>query len=219
MSTANTETMAGLRKPAPADAGLHELIRERWSPRAFSGAPVPRALLDSLVEAARWAPSCMNEQPWSFVLADRYADPEGYARLESALMEGNRVWAGRAPVLGIVVARLAFTRDGAPNRWALYDTGQAVAQLALQAVAAGLRVHQMGGFDADKARRLLGIPEGYEPVAALAVGYPGDARELSPELLARELAPRQRRPAGEWVHGSRWGGAWAPAAGGAVSET
>ena len=219
MAAANAETIGGLRKPAPADAGLHELIRERWSPRAFSEAPIPRATLDSLVEAARWAPSCMNEQPWSFVLADRYSDPEGYARVESTLVEANRVWAGRAPVLGIAIARLAFARNGAPNRFAQYDTGQAVAQLTLQAAAMGLRVHQMGGFDAEKARQLLGIPDGHEPVAALAIGYPGDAGGLSPELRVRELAARQRRPAGEWVYGSRWGEAWGPAAGGAIGKT
>jgi len=211
------ETIAGLGKPAPADAGLHELIRERWSPRAFSGDPIPPAALDSLLEAARWAPSSMNEQPWSFILADRHSDPQGYARLESTLMEANRAWAGSAPVLGIAVARLAFARTGKPNRWAAYDTGQAVAQLTLQAVAVGLSVHQMGGFDADKARQLLGIPDGYEPVAALAIGYPGDDGDLSPEMRARELAPRQRRPATEWVYRSRWGQPWGPA-GGASDE-
>jgi len=202
---ASASKSQGFRKPAPADAPLHESIRERWSPRAFSDAPIPRAALGSLVEAARWAPSCNNEQPWAFALADRYADPEGYARVESTLAESNRVRAGAAPVLGIAAARLTFARNGKPNRWAQYDTGQATAQMALQAAAIGLAVHRMGGFDADKARQLLGIPDGYEPMAALAIGYPADPAGLSPELRARELAPRQRRPAGEWVYGGRWG--------------
>ena len=195
---------AAMGKPAPADAPVHGLVRERWSPRAFSPVPVSSEAVSSLLEAARWAPSCMNEQPWAFVVADRDLNPESHARILSTLAPANQVWAGRAPILMISVARLTFSRNGSPNRWALYDTGQAVAQLVLQATSLGLVVHQMGGFDADQARALLAIPEGYEPMAAIAIGLPGDAASLSPELQARESAARQRRPAGDWVHFGSW---------------
>jgi nitroreductase len=197
--------LASLGNPAPAGDGVHELIRERWSPRAFSGAPVPRERLNVLLEAARWAPSSMNEQPWRFVLANRQDDPEGHARIGSTLVPFNASWALRAPVLMIVAAKTAFTQNGAPNHSAFYDTGQAVALLTLQATTLGLALHQMGGFDRDRARLLLGIPEGYEPIAALALGYPGDPAELSPELRTREIAPRARRPSTEWAYGGRWG--------------
>jgi len=195
---------AGLGNPAPAGAGVHELIRERWSPRAFSGAPVPRELLNVLFEAARWAPSSMNEQPWRFIVASRRDDPEGHARIGSTLMPVNAAWALRAPVLMVVAAKTTFTRNGAPNPAALYDAGQAGALLSVQATAHGLAVHQMGGFDRERARLLLGIPDGYAPVVAAALGYPGDAGELSPEMRSREAAPRQRQPSSEWVFGGRW---------------
>jgi nitroreductase len=186
---------------------LHPLLRERWSPRAFSPRPVSAGDLDSLVEAARWAASSMNEQPWSLLIGDRERDPEGHARILSTLAPANAAWAAKAPVLGIAVARLNFTRNGKPNAWALYDTGQAMANLVIEATALGLAAHQMGGFDRDKARVELGVPEGYEPVAAIAIGYRGDASELSEELQRRELAPRTRRLSTEWAFRARWGDA------------
>jgi nitroreductase len=195
---------AGLGNPAPAAGGVHELIRECWSPRAFSNAPVSRETLNALFEAARWAPSSMNEQPWRFVVANLADDPEGHARIGATLVPFNASWALRAPVLMVVAAKTAFTYNGAPNPTASYDAGQAVALLSLQATVFGLALHQMGGFDRERARLLLGIPEGYEPVAAVALGYPGNAADLSPELRARETAPRTRRPSGELVFGGQW---------------
>lgn len=216
MITTNVETMSvishtGLGKPAPAGAGVHELIRERWSPHAFSSAPVSREALNVLFEAAHWAPSSWNEQPWRFVVANVSDDPEGHARIAATLMPANAAWALRAPVLMIVAAKTALTHNGAPNPTASYDVGQAVALLSVQATSFGLALHQMGGFDRERARALLGIPEGYEPVVALALGYPGDAGELSPELRAREAAPRTRRPIAELVFGGRWGEPLPPA--------
>jgi nitroreductase len=152
----------------------------------------------------------MNEQPWRFVVASLADDPEGHARIGSTLVPANAAWALRAPVLMIVAAKTAFTRNGAPNPTASYDVGQAVALLSLQATAFGLALHQMGGFDRERARVLLGIPEGYEPVVALALGYPGDASGLSPEMRAREAAPRTRRPLSELVYGGRWNEALPP---------
>ena len=204
VATTGGTPLAGLGNPAPAAAGIHELIRERWSPRAFSGVPVSRERLNVLLEAARWAPSSMNEQPWRFLLANRRDDPEGHARIASTLVPFNAAWASRAPVLTIVAAKTAFTHNGAANHSAYHDVGQAVALFTLQATAFGLAIHQMGGFDRDRARLLLDIPDGYEPVVALALGYPGDAGELSLEMRARETAPRARRPASEWVYGGRW---------------
>jgi nitroreductase len=197
-----------VRKPASADAEIHELIRERWSPRAFSGRPVPEAQLKSLIEAVRWAPSSTNEQPWRLIVGDRERDPEGHAHIAATLVPANAAWAPRAPVLMVAVAHETFTRNGTPNRWAAYDTGQAIAQLSLQATAYGLRVHQMGGFSVDAVRERLGVPEGYNPIAVLAVGYPGDPADLDASLRERELAPRQRHPAAEWVHAGAWGTPW-----------
>jgi nitroreductase len=202
--TAPFDPLAGFGKPAPADFEIHDLIRERWSPRAFSAEPVPESAIDSLLEAARWAPSSSNEQPWHFILASRNGDPEGHSRIVSVLVPFNQAWASKAPLLAISVARLDST-SGEPNKWALYDTGQAVAQLAIQATAMGISVHQMAGFDPTLARERLGIPDGYEPVTAIAIGYRGDPQELSPKLQAREAAPRVRRPAREWAFEGRWG--------------
>jgi nitroreductase len=197
-----------MRKPAPTDAGVHELIRERWSPRAMSDAPIAAGDLVLLLEAAQWAPSSNNEQPWRFVVADRYRNPEMHARVVSTLAQGNVAWAQRAPVLIVAVAKTAYIRNDAPNRHAFYDTGAAVVQLALQATSLGLCVHQMGGFSPEQARSALRIPEGYEPVVVVAAGHPGDAAELSDELRARELAPRQRRPLRESVYDGVWGEPW-----------
>ncbi len=196
---------AGFGKPAPADSQIHELIRERWSPRAFTAEPVPESAIDSLLEAARWAPSSSNEQPWNFILASRNRDPEGHARIVSVLVPFNQDWAAKAPVLAISVARLNSAHTGEANKWALYDTGQAVAQMAIQATAMGLSMHQMAGFDPTLARERLGIPEGYEPVTAIAIGYLGDPQELNPKLQAREAAPRTRRPSREWAFEGAWG--------------
>lgn len=194
-----------MEKPAETRHPVHELIERRWSPRAFDARPVEPEKLRSLLEAARWAASCFNEQPWSFVVGAKGAEGDAYERLLSCLAEANAVWAGRAPVLMISVARLAFARNGKPNRHALHDTGQAAAHLALQATALGLAVHQMAGFDVSKAREQFNIPEGFEPVAAIAVGYPGDPEDLPEDLRAKELGPRTRRPLEEFVYGASWG--------------
>ena len=166
---------------------IHELLRRRWSPRAFSPQPVPPDTLERLFEAARWAPSSNNEQPWSFVVAtsDQLDD---FARLRDCLNEKNALWAGRAPVLMLSVARRHFNRNGQENRHALHDVGQAVANLTFQATAEGLFVHQMAGFSVEKARETLGLPNGQEPVAMIALGFPGDPAALPDDLRARELA-------------------------------
>ncbi len=185
-------------------AELHELLQKRWSPVAFSPRPVEPEKLHSLLEAARWAPSSFNEQPWVFLVATK-DDAENFQRLLGCLVEGNRAWAQYAPVLMLSVAKLNFALNGKPNRHALHDVGAAAAYLTVQATALGLYVHQMAGFDADNARREYSIPEGYEPGAAIALGYLGDDAGLPEKLRGRSAAGRKRKPAGEFVFAGSWG--------------
>jgi len=159
--------------------------------------------LRSLFEAARWAPSSNNEQPWHFIVGTK-ADPAAYDRLFACLKEGNKKWAFRAPVLMLSVARLNFEDGGTPNRHALHDTGMAALSLCLQATAMGIIAHQMAGFDIEKARTDLGLPAGHEPVAMIAVGYPGDAAELPDYLREREMKPRERKLSTEFVSHGTW---------------
>lgn len=183
---------------------IHPLLRGRRSPRAFSPQPVPAEHLLSLLEAARWSPSAVNEQPWAFIVVQR-EDTAAFDRAVSTLAEGNKVWAQHAPLLIFALARLTRERDGQPNSVALYDLGQAVAHLSVQAAALGLWVHQMGGFSADRARELFAIPENYAPVVAIAVGELGDVESLPANLRDRELAPRTRKPLSSMVFGEHWG--------------
>jgi nitroreductase len=193
-----------MEKPATTEFPVHDLLRLRWSPRAFSGKPVPLDVLRSLFEAARWAPSSFNEQPWAYLVATR-DDPENFATMLSVLVEFNASWAKHAPLLALAVAELAFHRNGNPNRNAFYDVGAASAQLTFEANSRGLLVHQMAGYDGDKARRVFEIPEGWEPIAAIALGYPGDPETLPQPLRDRELAPRSRKSLSEFVMTGRWG--------------
>jgi nitroreductase len=193
-----------MEKPATTEFPVHDLLRLRWSPRAFSGKPVPLDVLRSLFEAARWAPSSFNEQPWAYLVATR-DDPENFATMLSVLVEFNASWAKHAPLLALAVAELAFHRNGNPNRNAFYDVGAASAQLTFEANSRGLLVHQMAGYDDDKARRVFEIPEGWEPIAAIALGYPGDPETLPQPLRDRELAPRSRKSLSEFVMTGRWG--------------
>ena len=189
-------------KDAATRYPIHDLLRRRWSPRAFADRPVAQGTLHSVLEAARWAASAANQQPWSFVVATR-EDAEAHARMVSTLMEGNVRWAQHAPVLILVVARL-YERPGKEHN-GFYDVGMAVGNLVTQATHLGLVTHQMGGFHADTAREVLGIPAGYEPLAVIALGYPGAHEALPEDLRERELAPRSRKPQREFVFAVRWG--------------
>jgi nitroreductase len=193
-----------MEKPATTEFPVHDLIRQRWSPRAFSDKPVPPDVLRSLFEAARWAASSYNEQPWAFLVATK-DDPENFAKMLSVLVEFNAGWAKHAPVLALAVAELAFHQKGNPNRNAFYDVGAASAQLTLEANSRGLFVHQMAGYHGDKARQVFEIPAGWEPIAAMAIGYPGDPESLPQPLSDRELAPRTRKRLSEFVMTGRWG--------------
>src|SRR5215470_8939463 len=192
-----------MQKPAPTDAPIHDLIRHRWSPRAFSDKLIPPDVLRSLFEAARWAPSSNNEQPWTYLVATR-DDKENFEKILGTLVEFNAGWARHAAALAIAVSKLNFEK-GNPNRNAFYDTGAASVLITLEAVAQGLVTHQMAGFDHHKAKQVFGIPEGWEPIAAMAIGYPGDANSLPEKLRDRELAPRTRKPLRDFVMTGHWG--------------
>jgi nitroreductase len=172
------------------------LLAERWSPIAYSDRPVESEKLERLFEAARWAPSSSNEQPWIFIVV--HQGTEGFTRMSECLMEGNS-WAKRAPVLLMSVARMTFSRNGKPNRHGMYDTGAAVAHLLVQAEAEALSVHQMAGYDVDKARDVLNIPAGDELCAIMAIGYYGAHDTLPEKYRLREEAPRQRQPQATFV--------------------
>jgi nitroreductase len=183
---------------------IHELLAARWSPVAFSSRPVEPEKLRAVFEAARWAPSSYNEQPWRYIVATKN-QPEEFQNMLGVLVEANRLWAQHAPVLALSVAKLTFTHTAKPNRHALYDTGAATAQLIVQATALGLFVHQMAGFDAARAREVFGIPEDFQPVAAFAVGYHADDKQVPEEFRRRDHATRQRKPPEELVFAGRWG--------------
>jgi nitroreductase len=187
--------------------GLLPAIASRRSPRAFAPLAIPDAVLVRLFEAARWAPSSRNAQPWRFVLAVQ-GDPQ-HAAVAATLTGRNRAWAPAAPVLLLVVARTVNER-GQADPGALYDVGQAVAQLVLQATHEGLVAHQMGGFDTQAARAACAVPPDHEPVVVIALGRRGDPAQLPPELAAGEDGPRRRQPLAEWVFTGRFGAAWPP---------
>lgn len=193
-----------MEKPAETQYPILDLLKRRWSPRVFSDQMVEPEKLRSLFEAARWAASSFNEQPWNFIVATKQK-PEEHARLLSCLVEGNQRWAREAPVLMVSVAKLNFDKTGKPNRHALHDVGLAVESMIVQATALGLFVHQMAGFSPEKVRELYGVPDDFEPVAAMAIGYgvalddlPGPSREF-------ELGPRSRKPVSSFVFQGHWG--------------
>jgi nitroreductase len=193
-----------MEKTAETQAPIHELIRRRWSPRAFLELPVEPDKLLTLFEAARWAASASNEQPWAFLVATQ-EDAKNYEDMLGVLVDFNRSWANKAPVLILTFAHTVFEKDGRPNRHAFYDLGQAAAHLGLQATALGLTTHQMAGFNVEAARERFAVPKGWEPVSVIALGYAGDPDSLTEKLREREIAPRQRKPLETFVFSGAWG--------------
>ena len=184
--------------------GVHELIRARWSPRAFSDRLVSDADLKTILEAGRWAASSFNEQPWRFMVA-RKSDPTAFQKILSILAPFNQAWAKKAPVLFIMAAKRTFSHNGTPNLYAIHDAGQALAQVFLQATALGLHAHGMAGFDRDRARKELDIPDDYDLAAAVALGYLGSPDELPEQQRQSEIAKRTRKPLEEIVFGADFG--------------
>ena len=195
-----------LEKRATTSVPIHDLMARRWSPRAYDASkPVTREQLAVLVEAGRWAPSCYGDEPWRYLVWDKSRDAQGWQKAFACLGESNQKWCKNVPLLMLSCAGSAFAHNGKPNRWGQHDTGAASVSMALQAVALGLIVHQMGGFDAEKARAAFAIPAEYTPMAMIAIGYQAVPDVLEEEIKKKELAPRARKPvAGRFFEGA-WG--------------
>ncbi len=183
---------------------IQNALAERWSPYGFENRPVSEADLHSLFEAARWAASSYNEQPWNYLVATRENPPE-FGRLLSCLVETNQAWAKAAPVLVLGIVSLRFAKNNQENRAAVHDLGLAAGNLAVEATVRGLSVHQMIGILPDKAREIYRIPEHFEAWTAMAIGYKADPAGLPEALKERDLAPRQRKPLNEFVFTGQWG--------------
>ena len=194
-------------KTASTDYPINKFLADRWSPYSFADRPVAQADLSSLFEAARWAASSYNEQPWSYIVATR-ENPEEYRRLFSCLEDGNQVWADAAPVLALGIVNLKFARGNKDNRVAIHDLGLASGNLVTEATSRGLCVHQMAGILPDKARELYNIPEHSAAWTGLAIGYRGDSSKLPEALQERDTATRQRKPQSQFVFSGQWGRPW-----------
>ncbi len=191
-------------KIAKPDYSVMPLIAERWSPRAFDGRDVEKEKLQRIFEAARWAPSSSNEQPWRFIVG--FKGDKTYENIFSTLVEFNQLWAGSAPILFLAIAKTSSAKNPEKeNKAATYDLGQAMAYLTLQAMHEGLYVHQMGGFDAAKAAELFELPQDYKVVTANTIGYLGNPDLLHPNLQSMELSPRERKPTNELVFDEAFG--------------
>ncbi|KPK11472.1 MAG: nitroreductase [Acidithiobacillales bacterium SG8_45] len=195
-----------MRKPAKTFEPIHDLIADRWSGRAFKPEPVSREQIIAMVEAAHWAPSCFNDQPWRFLVWDKNHDADTWQQAFDCLDEGNRQWVIDAPVLLLVCSDTEFSkRPGRANRWGQHDAGMASQNLHLQAVALGLMTHPMAGYDKPRAREVFEIPERYDELAMIAVGHPVDsADDLDEKRRERELEPREREPLGSRFFDGHW---------------
>ncbi len=170
-----------------------DAIIQRFSPLSFTGEIPCEDILVQLFEAARWAPSAFNEQPWRFICATK-AEPEGYHKLFDCLVDANKEWAKTAPVLILVMAKKNFSHNNKPNYFHMYDTGMAVSNLIISAMEKSIFVHQMGGFSVEKARENFNIPEEYAIISVAALGYPGDIAVLPDTIQERARKPRTRKP-------------------------
>jgi len=192
-----------------SSAEVHELIANRWSPRAFDGAkPVEQEKLLSALEAARWAPSCFGDEPWRYVVCDRFEDEKAWQSLLDTLAEKNQLWARHAPVLMLACADSKFRQNGNDNRWGQHDTGAASISICLQATALGLASHQMGGFDVDAVRRAFDVPVQFMPMSVIAIGYAGSIDELHEDFRAMETGERKRQPLGGNFFAGEWDNKW-----------
>jgi nitroreductase len=191
----------------PTEHPVSDPIRNRWSPYRFEPRVVEDEKILQCLEAARWAASSFNDQPWSWIVARRQ-DTDEFERMVGCLMEANQGWARNAGVLIVTVTRSSFAYNNKPNRVALHDLGAAAAHLALEASEIGLQVHQMAGVNLSQARQEYGIPEGHEPQTGIAIGYPDTTPptdDLAKQLHQRETGSRQRHALVEQVYGAKWG--------------
>lgn len=191
---------------ADTEVPIHNTLTVRWSPYVFSSQPVPAADLTAVFEAARWAPSSYNEQPWRYLVGIAgAADDDTHARILSVLTEPNQAWARHAPVLALGVVVHSFESSGSPNKAAVHDLGLASANLVIEATTRKLSVHQMIGVDPEAGAREFALPDGAEVWTALAIGYADDSPDAEPALRKRESRPRTRRPRDEFVFAGRYG--------------
>ena len=193
-------------RKAVTSVPIHDLMARRFSTRAFDpNRPITRKQLVTIIEAGRWAPSCNGDEPWRYLVWDRARDPEGWQKAYDCLSESNRKWVKNVPLLMLSCAGSTFSATGKPNRWTQHDTGAASVTMALQAVALGLVIHQMGGYDVEKVRGAFSIPPDYTPIAMIAVGYQTVPDILDDETKAKELRPRARKPLTERFFEGGWG--------------
>jgi len=192
-----------MKNPTINNFKINALSEQRWSPRAFSAKPVEKQKLQSILEAARWAPSAYNEQPWRFIVGQLGDDT--YGNILSTLVDWNKLWAGNAPVFILNLAKKTFTHNGSQNVTFKYDLGQAVGIMTLEAVNQGLCTHQMSGFDANKAAELFNIPDDFQAVSVTAIGYYGATDELPEDMAGMEKNPRERNDIESIVFGKIFG--------------
>lgn len=192
-----------MSKTAKPDHPIHDLIARRWSPYAFDDRPVDAQDARAIFEAARWAASSYNEQPWRYIVALR-TDKAAFDKVLSCLVEANQQWAQHVGLLALGVISTTFSRNGKPNRVALHDLGLAAANLTFEATARGLHVHQMAGIEPEKAKKLYNIPDGFEVCTAIAVGYRTPDDKLTGEMRERETSERPRKQLAQFVFDGAW---------------
>ncbi|WP_347987865.1 nitroreductase family protein [Methylomonas sp. AM2-LC] len=192
-------------KLATTQVQIDKLIASRWSPRAFAAdQPISNTDLIALLEAARWSPSCFNDQPWRFIVCNKHTHASAWEKAFSVIVEKNQLWAKNAPLLLLSVAMNNFSHNDKPNRWASYDTGAASLSLCLQANALGLVSHQMGGFDAEQAKQVFNLPDNATPMAMIAVGYQADVNQLANDFQSAEAADRSRNALTKQFFAGAW---------------
>lgn len=190
-------------KEAINDYPIHPLLKKRWSPRAFDGVPVEKEKLQQIFEAARWSPSSSNDQPWAFLVG--FKDDKVYKAIYDSMDEFNRIWTTCTGMLGITCARKARLKNPDENFYRVYDLGQSMAHLTFQAMSLGVYVHQMGGFDKQRARKLLSIPDSFDILTIFTMGYLGDPSDLHPRMQKSEVAPRERQSSKNFVFTGSFG--------------
>ena len=204
-TTLNIKIALLMKKPAITEQPIHSIISDRWSSRAYDPDQlVSQESFLSLMEAARWSPSCMGDQPWQFITFHK-KDATSWTQALNCLSVGNQNWAMDASILILACARQSFSNNQKPNRWNQYDTGAACENICLQATSIGLVAHQMGGFDVEKSRQLFQIPSQYDLMSFIAIGYPLAIEKISAEALVKEKEARKRKPLREIFYTNQWG--------------
>ena len=204
-TTLNIKIALLMKKPAITEQPIHSIISDRWSSRAYDPDQlVSQESFLSLMEAARWSPSCMGDQPWQFITFHK-KDATSWTQALNCLSVGNQNWAMDASILILACARQSFSNNQKPNRWNQYDTGAACENICLQATSIGLVAHQMGGFDVEKSRQLFQIPSQYDLMSFIAICYPLAVEKISAEALVKEKEARKRKPLREIFYTNQWG--------------